>query len=36
MAGEIFISLMLILLLVVAFGFFYVWILWIIVDMTNP
>lgn len=36
MVGEIVVSLLLILLLVVAFGFFYLWLLWIIADMTNP
>jgi len=36
MTDEIFVSLLLILLLVICFGFFYIWLLWIIADMTNP
>ena len=36
MIGEIFVSLLLILLIVIGFGFFYLWILWLVADWTNP
>jgi hypothetical protein len=36
MIGEIFVSLLLIFIIVLAFGFLYLWILWLITDFTNP
>jgi hypothetical protein len=36
MIGEIFVSVMLVLIIVVALGFLYLWLLWMITDFTNP
>jgi hypothetical protein len=36
MAAEIFVSVLLLLLIIVLLGFVYLWLLWMIADMTNP
>lgn len=36
MFAEIFISVVLVFLVVIIFGFLYLWLLWLLADITNP